>query len=183
MSDCSAKMEDFYISILERFPEMTELVGMDHGPHHPEGDPFIHSVFVLGHLPKDASTVLATAALLHDLGKARTQAPHKTKGHATFHGHAEVSVKMVKPILERSVISDAEKEDVLYLIGNHMKMHVFTKMRRFKQKELMQHRLFPDLLALYRADCKGTGDGSDDGPEIVEGIYKEYLEREEKAAS
>lgn len=137
--------------LFQVIPELEALVGIDHGPHHPEGDPFTHTMLVVD-ATQDRTPIGLMAALLHDLGKATTGKPHKDKGHMTFYGHAEVGAPIAKAVMERLKFSRKEIDTVVFLVSNHMKMHTFHKMKLAKRKRLMEHDVFPQLIQLHIAD-------------------------------
>lgn len=141
-------------------PELDQLIGLDHGPHHQEGDPFQHTLLVLKNLPPDPSPSLALAALFHDLGKAKTA--EMIDGKQTFHGHEDVSTELAGDIFRRLHLgfskpgqAPADLNRVQFLVQNHMRIRMIPGMRQGKQKELFRHPGFPELLQLLRADDLG----------------------------
>ncbi len=57
----------------EVLPEISAMKGVAQPPEfHPEGDVFIHTLFLLDNLPQPCPSTLAWGALLHDVGKPAT---------------------------------------------------------------------------------------------------------------
>lgn len=75
----------------------------------------------------------------------------------TFYGHAEVGAEMADNLLKRlGCLSKTEREDVVYLVENHMKMHVLPQMARKKQAKFLRHPASARLLALFACDSLGS---------------------------
>ena len=54
----------------EVLPEIDHMHGVEQPPEfHPEGDVWVHTLWLLAGLPAGAQPALAWAALLHDVGK------------------------------------------------------------------------------------------------------------------
>ena len=133
-------------------PEVKRLQGVEQAPqHHPEGDVWIHTLIMLDGLPKGASVTLAMGVLLHDVGKPDTfeRAPDRIR----FHGHVERGLEIGEEICRRLRYSNAETEQILALIGNHMKFMHLTEMRAGKLKRFLRQPGFDEQLELHRLDC------------------------------
>lgn len=155
------------------FPEVSALVGVEQGNLHQEGDAFEHTCLVLSAL-QDPSVTLAFAALLHDTGKVETQA---AKGEGfSFHKHEEVSVRLAEEAFNRLRLSVAgvEKERLLFLVENHMRVRRLPEMKASKQVALFRSPFFPELLALLKADDMGSLPVRDSHSK-VEALYASYL--------
>ncbi|PSQ99104.1 MAG: tRNA nucleotidyltransferase [Bacteroidetes bacterium QS_9_68_14] len=97
--------------LLERFlPELSALTGTERREGESHKDNFLHTLQVLDQLaervaarPLDdaegATRWLRWAALLHDIGKARTK--RFQDGNWTFHGHEHVGARMVEDVFRR----------------------------------------------------------------------------------
>src|SRR5690606_704929 len=73
-------------------PEVAAMKGVEQGAeHHPEGDVFTHTVMAVG-LVEPRTVVNVWAALLHDVGKPRTQ--ELRDGRITFYGHDALGAEM-----------------------------------------------------------------------------------------
>ena len=136
----------------EVLPEISAMKGVEQPPQfHPEGDVFVHTLLLLENLPVPCSPALAWGALLHDVGKPPTfrLAPDRIR----FDGHVEVGVKMAQEICRRLRFSTDDTEQVLALIGNHMRFGHATRMKESTLKKFLRMPHFDEHLALHRADC------------------------------
>lgn len=134
MDDCGL------LSVL--FPELAALKGLDQDRHH-HLDAFEHTLltyriledFIRGkdllpaHLAEDLGDVfhpakkaapLKWAALMHDLGKARTRVKDEG-GRLSFHGHARASADQFRAVADRLRIGNQERDFLLSLVEHHMR--------------------------------------------------------------
>ena len=121
---------------------------------HPEGDVFIHTLRVLGHL-RHPSLRLAWAALLHDVGKPPTFEKTRAKGRIRirFPRHTRVGTEVSERILRRLRFSNADREAITQIVANHMTFKDVKSMRPATLKRLFARPTFEEELALHRADC------------------------------
>ena len=137
-------------------PELSPSVGFQQHTHHHIYDVFTHTAHVVEAAPKELP--LRWAALLHDIGKpACFTMDENGRGH--FLGHAKRSAAMADEVLRRLKAPTVLREQVLFLIEQHMTPLVPDKhilRRRLSRHGEEQVRM---LLALQRADfgSKGTG--------------------------
>ncbi|WP_206919138.1 HD domain-containing protein [Alicyclobacillus suci] len=117
------------------FKEVAALAGVEQPVKwHPEGDAFEHTMQVL-----DAAAALTTraevrfAALVHDVGKARTPR-HKWPAH---HGHEVAGVPLVKHLCARLRLPTHWTQAALFATEQHMKIHVLDKMKCTKVVDLL----------------------------------------------
>lgn len=146
------------------FPEVEALQNIDQPPHyHSEGDAYQHTKLVLSNLPEAANLNLKMAALLHDIGKADTFNKDEN-GKITFYGHDKASLSHARTILNRFRFTNDDKDNILWLIGNHMNALVNFPKKPEKQRALIKNPNFADLIALITADAKSSlrPDGSTD---------------------
>jgi poly(A) polymerase len=136
-------------------PEIGAMKGVEQPPqYHPEGDVWIHTRMMLEGLPKDASPTLAWGVLLHDVGKPPTfQSAAETGDRIRFNHHVEVGVRMAEAICRRLRFSNEDTEQILRLVGNHMKFGAVEEMRASTLKKFVRLPRFEEHLALHRLDC------------------------------
>jgi len=106
---------------------------------HPEESVFEHTAQVVSHAVKETTDKdLLIAALLHDVGKAKS-----------FCKHADIGAAMIQHLVS---------EKTHWLVANHMRMHLFNdgKLKRAgKAIKLSSHPWFKDLVMLSRWDMMG----------------------------
>ncbi len=143
---------DEYSLLQQLLPEVKNLQGVIQGPkYHSEGDAYIHTLLCLENLSKGANSKLIWATLFHDLGKAAVQEIVNAE-EIHFYKHEEASQKIARKILNRLKFSNREKEEILFLIKNHMLLFHCLQMREAKRKRLIRHKYFPNLFLLWKAD-------------------------------
>jgi poly(A) polymerase len=140
----------------EVLPEIAAMKGVEQPPqYHPEGDVFVHTLLLLEKLRTDSSgsisKTLAWGALLHDVGKPPTfrVAPDRIR----FDGHVDVGVKMAAEILRRLRFSNAETDQILALVDNHMRFGQVQRMNQSTLKKFLRLPAFDEHLELHRIDC------------------------------
>lgn len=145
------KLIPVLIHIIE---ELEPMVGFDQrSPHHAH-DVFTHTALVV----QGTSPVpeLRLAALLHDVGKpASFTMDENGRGH--FRGHAKLSSQMANEILLRLKAPTTLREDVVWLIANHMNFCDAERkaVRRAMSRHGLQRMLW--LMELQAADLGGKG--------------------------
>jgi len=136
------------LALLEHIlPEITAMKGVEQGPDwHPEGDVFVHTLRCLEET-SDARWELVLAVLLHDVGKPPTA---DAKG---FAAHEKVGGEMASHICRRLRLSNRERDEVVWLVRNHMRFRDARKMKESTLKRLMTETLFEELAELHRIDA------------------------------
>ena len=100
-------------------PELAVCRGMEQKGAH-RFDVLEHSLLACDHAAKKGFPAnVRLAALLHDVGKAVTQAFDET-GARTFHGHETASGKIARSILGRLRFPNAVADSVCHLVKEHM---------------------------------------------------------------
>lgn len=131
-------------------PEVKALQGIEQPPQfHPEGDVWIHTMLMLSTL-KSPTPTLAWGVLLHDIGKPDT---FTSTDRIRFHGHVERGVELAREICSRLRFSNADAEQVIALVQNHMRFMVLREMRAAKLRRFLEQPGFDEHLELHRVDC------------------------------
>jgi poly(A) polymerase len=136
-------------------PEIAAMKGVEQPPQfHPEGDVWIHTRLMLEGLPAGVSPTLAWSVLLHDVGKPPTfKSASETGDRIRFDGHVDVGVRMAEQICRRLRFSNADTEQILALVDNHMRFKDVESMRVSTLKRFVRLPHFDEHLALHRLDC------------------------------
>ena len=135
-------------------PEIAALKGVEQSPqHHPEGDVWTHTLIMLDKM-ENPTVTLALGTLLHDIGKPATF--ERTPDRIRFNGHVEVGMKMAGAICRRLRYSGEVTEQVVALVGNHMRFIHVQEMRQSTLKKFLRIPRFEEHLELHRLDCLGS---------------------------
>ena len=162
----------------EILPEVEAMRGVKQPENfHPEGDVYEHTRLLLEHLHPPVSTILAFAALFHDIGKPKTSAIRK--GRLTFYEHSEEGVKIAREIMRRLRFSNEEIDGVSECVANHMKFMDVQKMRAGKLKQFISRPHFEEEMELHRVDCTASH-GMLDNLTFLKEKLKEYENEELK---
>ncbi len=104
--------------LAEVLPELLAARSVTQNRHHFE-DVYQHSLRVCDAVRPEP--VLRLAALLHDVGKPLTAAPHPSReGESTFHGHERAGARLCEAIGRRLCLSNAQRERLVRLVAHHM---------------------------------------------------------------
>jgi poly(A) polymerase len=149
------RAEDARGLLQQWLPEVHALKGVEQARlHHAEGDAFEHTMLVLSHAKH---TLLAQwAALLHDVGKAKTQKIED--GKISFLRHEEVSAQMAPLVLARFGFPQEFVEQVTALVANHMRARDHRKWGPKALRKFVRDLgpLVDDVLDLFEADSLGS---------------------------
>lgn len=130
-------------------PEVALMKGCDQPPaFHPEGDVWTHTLIALDQLEKPTPT-LAFGVLLHDVGKPLTQS---FEDRIRFNNHDKVGARIADDICRRLHFSNHERERIVWLVDQHMRLGAAGDMRESKLKRFVREPGFPELLELGRID-------------------------------
>jgi len=173
-----------YGLLKEILPEVAALADCPQGPpYHMEGDVLKHTTLVANGLPSDASANLRWAAVFHDISKPETRAEEIDQGKekkVSFLRHAEVGAEKILPILNRLKFSNEERNEIKWLVANHIRMlGEFTNMRESKARELALSPYAANLIALAEADSRGAVPVNPEIKEKNEMVLKSMRERYE----
>jgi poly(A) polymerase len=119
---------------------------------HPEGDVWTHTLIMLEGL-QSPSPALAWGVLLHDVGKPGT---FRVADRIRFDGHVELGERIAREILNRMRFSNAESDQVIALISNHMRFSHVHQMRESTLKRMLRLPAFEEHLELHRLDCSSS---------------------------
>jgi poly(A) polymerase len=145
-------------------PEVCRLEGVPQPPdYHPEGDALVHTLLAVRHLPPGADRRLAWAALLHDIGKARTT--REVDGRIRAFGHDQEGAAMAAKLLERLRMPEPQRSDIVWLVRHHMfalswQVSDHGNLSRRQRRFLADPRL-PLLLDLMEVDARAAGGSPD----------------------
>ena len=147
--------------LAEVLPEMLPTIGCVQNRFH-KHDVYQHILATVDAAVPDF--IVRMAALLHDLGKPKTQAPREgAPGEYSFFRHEQVGVDMAESICTRLKLSAAERSTISALVGGHMFFYTpdWTDgtVRRFVKR--VGPALVPPLFALREADVASRGQGED----------------------
>ena len=140
-------------------PELTPTVGFDQHSRHHVHDVFGHIATVVENVP--ATDELRLAALLHDIGKPQVFTMDE-EGEGHFYGHAGVSAQIADGVLRRLKVSNALREEVVWLVQHHMDR--FPCEEKTARRCLSRHGLerMERLIDLQSADLGGKGTDAPD---------------------
>lgn len=134
-------------------PEVAAMKGVEQPPEfHPEGDVWTHTLIMLDGL-RNPSPTLALGVLLHDVGKPGT---FRVADRIRFDGHVELGERIARDLLTRLRFSNADIDQVIALIANHMRFSHVKEMRDSKLKRMLRMDRFEEHLELHRLDCSSS---------------------------
>lgn len=148
---------DYFGLLRKIIPELSELKFANHNSdHHPEGNPWIHTMKVLSLVEERTNNInVLWGALLHDIGKPATE--KLENGMYTNHGHDEVGAKIAVDILRRFKAPNSQIEEVEFLVSQHMRLKSAPVMRKSKIARLKAEKYYEDLRLLSECDSLATG--------------------------
>ena len=160
--------------IAEVLPELSAARGVSQNRYHLE-DVYTHSLRVCDLVPP-GDAILRLAALLHDVGKPTTVAPHPDRpGESTFHGHEKVGEELCRGVARRLRLSNEQSDRLCHLVRHHnfaLEGWRAAGLRRFARRVGPDH--LEDLRALRAADLRGR-DGPDQLP-LLEAMWSRLEE-------
>ena len=118
---------------------------------HPEGDVGIHLRLVYDRAREFGDLNLALAAFFHDLGKVDTTFLNN-KGTYSAVGHERVSARLVKKYERWISELGADTNEVYEIVKEHMRIKLFSEMRKPKQELLKAHPYFDKLNQFTKFD-------------------------------
>jgi poly(A) polymerase len=133
-------------------PDVEKMKGVAQPPQfHPEGDVWVHTLILLEQLKAGCPRTLAWGALLHDIGKPPTfrVAPDRIR----FDNHVEVGEAMAETICRELRMSNDDIEQIVALVGNHMRFGDTFKMKPSTLKRFLRLPRFEEHLEMHRIDC------------------------------
>lgn len=155
------------------WPLLTPMDDTDHSKEfHPEGNVWEHSLETFRYR-KTNDIVVTLALLLHDCGKPYASA----EGEHRFKNHADIGAEYARRFLQSIGFDQATIEDVTWLIRYHMIPGALESLPRFRTRDIMRSRRFPQLLELYRCDLSSTFRGPD-GYYRACRVYRSFLKHD-----
>ncbi len=149
-------------------------------PYHIEGDCWSHTMLVCKIAQLNGySRVVQVAALLHDIGKPQSRKVNPLNSHVQFFGHEELSATMAKPLvddlIERSMLSRDEADEVIELISLHAYLYKESDIEAIYKKFKGEYELFKHLVELSVCDdfgrfCETRGESVLDTQAMLERI-------------
>lgn len=140
-------------------PELEACKGVEQPPEfHPEGDVWVHTKLALHHTPKEVSSRLKLAILLHDIGKPSTQRTPEEHGtdRIRFDDHDKVGAEMAEKICKRLRLSKKIQDQVCWLIRHHLLFltgDIFQMRPKTIKKYFIDNpKLGDELLEIYRIE-------------------------------
>jgi tRNA nucleotidyltransferase (CCA-adding enzyme) len=142
------------------FPEIDALFGVPQPPQwHPEIDTGVHVMMVLRCAARlSTSVAVRFAALMHDLGKARTP----SERWPSHHGHEELGVPLIEALATRLRVPNECRELAVLTARHHGNVHRAADLRPQTVLELLEKtdafrraERFGDFLLACEADARG----------------------------
>jgi len=150
-------------------PEVAAMKGVQQPPEfHPEGDVWTHTLIMLEGLRSPTPT-LALGVLLHDVGKPGT---FRVAERIRFDGHVELGERIARDIMTRLRFSNADVDQVIALVANHMRFTHVHQMRESTLKRMLRLDRFEEHLELHRLDCTSSH-GNLDNYELARAKFQE----------
>jgi tRNA nucleotidyltransferase (CCA-adding enzyme) len=145
----------------EILPEMLSTIGCTQNRYH-KHDVYAHILATVDAAKPEF--IARMAALLHDIGKPKTQAPREeSPGEYSFFRHEQIGAEMAEQICLRLKLSSAERMTICALIAGHMFFYTSDwtdgTVRRFVRRVGIE--LIPSLFALREADFASRAQGED----------------------
>lgn len=108
-------------------PEIDVLFGIpQRKEYHPEIDTGVHTLMVLEQASKlSDSTIVRFAALVHDLGKAKT----KKENWPAHHGHEKLGIAVIESLCQRLRVPTKYKELACVVSEYHLHMHRLNELK------------------------------------------------------
>ncbi|MGB6604477.1 MAG: multifunctional CCA addition/repair protein, partial [Steroidobacteraceae bacterium] len=142
------------------FPEVDALFGIPQPPRwHPEVDTGVHAMLAVRYAARTgASTAVRFAALIHDLGKARTP----RERWPSHHGHEEAGVPLIEALASRLKVPGAYRDLAILAARTHTLVHRALELRAATTLKLLEDadafrrpERFAELLVACEADARG----------------------------
>jgi len=146
--------------LAEILPEVEKMKGVAQPPEfHAEGDVWEHTLLCLKNMGAKKDYILAWAILLHDIGKPDA---YEVRHRITFYRHTKISADITTQICDRLKSPKKEKEEIVWLVKNHLRFKDLDKMKPAKAIRLINHPYIKRLLEVSRIDSTSSYLGSED---------------------
>ncbi len=160
-SRASAIQELSKFGILSQIlPELEKMKGVAQpSEFHAEGDVWEHTLLCLKNMGTKKDYILAWALLLHDIGKPDA---YEVRHRITFYRHTKISADLTEAICDRLKFPKKEKEEIVWLVKNHLRFKDLDKIKEAKAIRLINHPYIKRLLEVSRIDSSSSYLGSED---------------------
>jgi poly(A) polymerase len=153
------ELSDFGI-MAEILPDVEKMKGTEQPPEfHAEGDVWEHTLLCMKNLGLKTNHILAWALLLHDIGKPPA---FEIRHRITFYRHTKMGADMTSEICDQLHFSKKEKDEIVWLVKNHLRFKDLDKMKKAKAIRLINHPYIKNLLEVSRIDSSSSYLGSKD---------------------
>ena len=160
-------------------PEIDALFGIpQHKEYHPEIDTGIHTLMVLEQAAKlSPDPLVRFAAMLHDLGKAKTP----KENWPAHHGHEKLGVPVIQQLCNRLRVPSKFTELAMIVSEFHLQMHRLNELKHStvlnmleKTGSLRSHDRAEHFALVCEADARGrTGLENRDYPQTA--LFLSYV--------
>ena len=165
----AASKKDDFADVMERWmntgvfkfvlPEVHEMTKCKQPKQwHPEGDTVWDHVLCairnvdLSEFDEADHWLIRLSIFFHDIGKPKAMSV-TDEGVYRYLGHDAAGLGVFEKICERHNVTDQELiENIKFPIKNHMKLHLFDRMKQKKIDALVQHEKWPLLKSVGKAD-------------------------------
>ena len=145
--DASGLLEDI-------LPEVAAMKGVQQPPEfHPEGDVWTHTLIMLA---GPRSTRRRRWRWACCCTTSASPATFRIADRIRFDGHVELGERIARDILARLRFSNADIEQMVALIANHMRFSHVHQMRESTLKRMLRLDRFEEHLELHRLDCSSS---------------------------
>lgn len=146
-----------YNNNLQKYlPEIAKLDEFIHNEKwHPEGNPLDHTIECIRVADKmNYKPLVKLAVLFHDIGKGICAVKYNKDTHPyhNFISHEFEGLHLIENVAKRIEIPYKELDIIKFCIKNHMKVHLFNKMKKHKIEKIVLDSRWPILKNICYCD-------------------------------